>query len=365
MSRTTLASWGTLAVATVVAFAIAPQFTLGDLDLGVTLLAYLAIAQAWNVLAGFSGQVSLGSAAFVATGGYAAALILVHTNVSYGVGLLFAAAASAGLGLLLSVPLLRLRGDYFAVGTLAISIAIQALLNNWVWAGGASGVTLPVDRIPSGGNLFQIAVIVCAISMGLALFVKHSGFGLRLTAIRDNEPAAAGLGVSVYRHRLAALVPSSMVIGLAGALVAYQFVAISPSGIANISWSLNAVLMVIVGGSGTVIGPVVGVFIVYYGLTRQLEDTQTLSQVLEGILLIVIVRFAPQGVWPLLCRGAALLVRPLGHAGDDGDTASTAPSDGATGTGGADTGSAANSPTPASPASPASPAGPSLLPSKP
>lgn len=348
MSRTTLASWGALALTAVAAFAIAPQLTLGDLDLGVTLLAYLAIAQAWNVLAGFSGQVSLGSAAFVATGGYAAALILVHTDVSYGVGLLVAAAASAGLALLLSVPLLRLRGDYFAVGTLAISIAIQALLNNWVWAGGASGVTLPVDRVPSGGNLFQIAVVICAISMGLALFVKHSGFGLRLTAIRDNEPAAAGLGVSVYRHRLAALVPSSMVIGLAGALVAYQFVAISPSGIANISWSLNAVLMAIVGGSGTVFGPVIGVFIVYYGLTRQLEDTQTLSQVLEGVLLIIIVRFAPQGVWPLLHRGVASLL-PTGKSGRaDEDPAPTGTDGGAVGIG------SRSGPAPVSPPQPAS-----------
>ncbi len=309
MSRSTMASWAGLAVATVVVFAVAPYLTLGNLDLGVTLLVYLAIAQAWNVLAGFSGQVSLGSAAFVATGGYTAALVLAHTNASYLIGLLAAAATSGGLALLLSVPLLRLRGDYFAVGTLAISIAIQALLNNWVWAGGASGLTLPVDRIPSGGNLYQLAVIVCALSLALALFVKLSGFGLRLTAIRDNEPAAAGLGVSVYRHRLAALVPSSVIIGLAGAVVAYQFVAISPSGIASISWSLNAVLMAIVGGSGTVIGPVVGVLIVYYGLTRQLEDTQTLSQVLEGILLIVIVRFAPQGVWPLLAKGMGRLTR--------------------------------------------------------
>jgi branched-chain amino acid transport system permease protein len=327
MSRTLLASWLGLVLATVIAFQVAPQLSLGDLDLGVTLLVYIAIAQAWNILAGFSGQVSLGSAAFVATGGYAAALILAHSNVDYVVGLIAAAGASAVLALLLSVPLLRLRGDYFAVGTLAISIAIQALLNNWVWAGGASGLTLPVDRIPSGGKLYQTAVFVCAISMALALFVKRSDFGLRLSAIRDNEPAAAGLGVSVYWHRLAALVPTSMVIGLAGAVVAYQFVAISPSGIANINWSLNAVLMAVVGGSGTLIGPVVGVFIVYYGLTRQLEDAQTLSQVIEGALLILIVRFAPQGVWPLLCRSVGLLIRPRRTTTPDADGAAGSSTD--------------------------------------
>lgn len=296
----------TLALLTVIAFALAPMLGLGQLDLGVTLLTYLAIAQAWNVLAGFSGQISLGAAAFMATGGYTTALLLVHTDLPWLVALLGAGAGAMLLALLLAVPLLRLRGDYFAVGTLAITIAVQALLSNWNWAGGASGLTLPTERIPSGGNLYQIAVVVAALSMALTLYVRHSAFGLRLAAVRDNEPAAAGLGVPVYRHRLAALVPTSALTGLAGAVIAFQFVVISPDGVASVNWSLNAVLMSVVGGAGTVLGPVVGVGVVYYGLTRLLQDQQTLSLVIEGILLILIVRFAPQGAWPLICRAVRL-----------------------------------------------------------
>ncbi|KUO12972.1 MULTISPECIES: branched-chain amino acid ABC transporter permease [Streptomyces] len=291
-----------LAALTVAAFALAPALSLGQLDLSVTLLTYLTIAQAWNVLAGFSGQISLGAAAFMATGGYTTALTLVHTGLPWPVAFLGAGVGAALLALLLAVPLLRLRGDYFAVGTLAVSIAIQALLSNWNWAGGASGLTLPTERIPSGGNLYQIAVLVAALAMALTLYVRHSAFGLRLTAVRDNEPAAAGLGVSVYWHRLAALVPTSALTGLAGAVIAFQFVVISPDGVASVNWSLNAVLMSVVGGAGTVLGPVVGVGVVYYGLTRLLQDQQTLSLVIEGLLLVLIVRFAPQGVWPLVCR---------------------------------------------------------------
>ncbi len=293
-----------LATVTVAAFALAPALSLGQLDLSVTLLTYLTIAQAWNVLAGFSGQISLGAAAFMATGGYAAALILAHTGLPWPVALLGAGVGAGLLALLLAVPLLRLRGDYFAVGTLAVSVAVQALLSNWNWAGGASGLTLPTERIPSGGNLYQTAVLVAALAMALALYVQHSAFGLRLAAVRDNEPAAAGLGVSVYRHRLAALVPTSALTGLAGAVIAFQFVVISPDGVASVNWSLNAVLMAVVGGAGTVLGPVVGVGVVYYGLTRALQDQQTLSLVIEGALLIAIVRFAPQGTWPLVCRAA-------------------------------------------------------------
>ncbi|GGN00805.1 branched-chain amino acid ABC transporter permease [Streptomyces fuscichromogenes] len=290
----------------------------------VPVLTYLTIAQEWNVLAGFSGQVSLGAAAFMATGGYTTALILVHTGLPWPVALLGAGVGAGPLALLLAVPLLRLRGDYFAVGTLAVSVAVQALLSNWKWAGGAGGLTLPTERIPSGGNLYQIAVLVAALAMALALYVRHSAFGLRLTAVRDNEPAAAGLGVSVHRHRLAALVPTSTLTGLAGAVIAFQFVVISPDGVASVNWSLNAVLMTVVGGAGTVLGPVVGVGVVYYGLTRALQDQQTLSMVIEGVLLIAIVRFAPQGAWPLISRAVRLPCVRHRTPTPDADIASTA-----------------------------------------
>jgi branched-chain amino acid transport system permease protein len=306
--------WMLLFAVSALALVVAPALDLGTLDLGVTLLTYLAIAQAWNVLAGYGGQVSLGAAAFVATGGYAAALTMLHTGAGWPVAMIVAAAASAALGALLSIPLLRLRGDYFSVGTLAAAIAVQALLQNWEWAGGASGITLPVIELPFGLPLFQVAVVVAALSMALAVYVKQSRFGLRMAAIRDDENAAAGLGVAVYRHRLAALVITSAFTGLAGAVISFQFVAISPSSVASINWSLNAVLMAIVGGAGTLLGPVVGVAIVYYGLTRQLQDYQTLSLVIEGLLLIVIVRFAPQGVWPLITGWLRPLTRRIGIA---------------------------------------------------
>jgi len=298
-----------LALITVCIFAAAPAISLGNLNLGVTLLCYLAIAQAWNVLGGYSGQVSLGAAAFVSTGAYTTALLLIHTGIAWPLALAGAGASAALLAALLAVPLLRLHGDYFAVGTLAISIAIQALISNWQWAGGASGLTLPISAVPSGAKLFQIAVLIAAIAMAVILYVRQSAFGLRLAAIRDNEPAAAGLGVWVTGHRLAVLLISSAVTGFAGAVIAFQFLVVSPDQVASLSWSLNALLMSIVGGAGTVMGPVLGVFIVYYGLTYALQDQQTLSQVLEGVLLVVIVRFAPQGVWPLLCTGPRRLLR--------------------------------------------------------
>ncbi len=301
MTRKSVATVALLG-STAVALLLGTRLDPGTQDLVTTLLVYLTVAQAWNILAGFAGQVSLGAAAFVGIGGYTAGLALVHTSVSWPLGVVLAATGSCLVAALLAVPLLRLRGDYFAIGTLAASIAVQALLTNWDWAGGAAGMTLPIDRIPAGTALFELAAVVAAASTALAVYIRYSAFGLRLAAVRDNEPAAAGLGVAVYGHRFAALVASGALTGMAGAVAAYQYVAVSPSGMASVNWSLNAVLMALVGGPGSVLGPVVGVLIVYYGLTRQLEDFQVASLVIEGVLLVLIVKFAPSGVWSLLTQ---------------------------------------------------------------
>jgi branched-chain amino acid transport system permease protein len=303
MKRTTAA----LLLALAAGLTFAPGLDPGTQDLVTTLLVYLTVAQAWNVLSGFAGQISLGAAAFVATGAYTAGLVLVHTSIGWVATVALAGIVSGLFAAVLAVPLLRLRGDYFSIGTLAAAIAVQALLTNWNWAGGAAGMTLPIDRIPTGTALLQLAVVVAGVGMGLAAYVRYSAFGLRLAALRDHEHAAAGLGVAVYGHRFAALVSSSVVTGMAGAVVAYQYVAVSPAGVASINWSLNAVLMTLVGGAGSLAGPVLGTTVVYYGLTRMLQDFQVLSLLVEGVLLVVIVKFAPAGLWALVVRAARAL----------------------------------------------------------
>ena len=285
--------------------AAAGSFSAYNVDLGVTLLVYLAIAQAWNVLGGYGGQVFLGTSAFVGTGGYTAGLLLIHTGMPWQLAVACAAAAGAGIAVILSVPLLRLRGDYFAIGSLAGALALLAFVQNWLWAGGASGITLPIDRIPTGTTLFRAAVVVAGLATLATVFVARSSFGLRLTAVRDNEPAAAGLGVSVYRHRLGALVLASAVIAAAGSLAAFQTIAVSPDGAFSFGWNLDALLMTVVGGAGTVLGPFFGVALVYWGLTKELANAQTLALFLEGALLVLVVRFAPRGLWPLALGLAA------------------------------------------------------------
>lgn len=275
-------------------------FTAYQLDVLTTLLAFIALAQAWNILAGYGGQVSLGSSAFVGTGAYTAALLEIHSGLSYGLAIFGALVGGAALAAVLALPLLRLRGDYFSIGTLAAALALQAWTLNWNFAGASTGLNLPDAGIPGPVEIFQLACVITAVAMISAYLVAHSSFGMRLKAVRDNEPAAVGLGVSVFRHRLGALLISGALSGLTGGLLAMQQISFEPTGMLGIGWTINALLMTIVGGIGTILGPVVGAIAVYYLLTKQLEGYQTLSVVIEGLLLIIIVRFAPRGLWPLL-----------------------------------------------------------------
>ncbi len=289
------------------------NFTAYQLDVLTTLLAYIALAQSWNILAGYGGQVSLGVSAFVGTGAYTAGLLEIHAGVGYSVAVAAAVVGGVVLAAVLAVPLLRLRGDYFSIGTLAAALALQAWALNWSFAGGSTGVNLPDAGVPGPVEIFQLACVVAGIAMAAAYLVAYSSFGVRLRAVRDNEPAAIGLGVSAFRHRLGALLISGALSGLTGGLLAMQQISFEPIGMLGLTWTINALLMTIVGGIGTVLGPVFGAVVVYYLLTKQLESYQTTSVIIEGLLLVVIVRFAPRGLWPLLLGGVRRLARSRGR----------------------------------------------------
>ncbi len=292
---------GLLLLLTVVALAVAGGIDPYQRDILTTLLLYVALAQSWNVLSGFGGQISLGVSGFVGTGSYVTGLLLLHTGLGYGETVVLSAVVGAVLAAILAFPLLRLRGDYFAIGSLAAALALQAIALNSPWAGGSTGLNLPIAATPTPEVLLDIAIVVAALAVLAALIVQRSPFGLRLMAVRDNEPAAVGLGVSSFGHKASALIISGALAGLVGSLVALQQIAFEPGGAFSITWTLNALLMTVVGGIATVVGPIIGAVIVYYGLTTQLASFQTLSLVVEGALLIVVVRLAPQGLWPLVC----------------------------------------------------------------
>jgi branched-chain amino acid transport system permease protein len=234
---------------------------------------------------------------------------MVHAATPFPLALLAAGAAAGLLALVLSVPLLRLHGDYFAVGTLAVTLALEAWALNWPFVGRSEGLQLPVGSLPDGQTLYELAVAVAAVALLVTIWIQRSRFGLRLMAVRDHEAAATGLGVSAFRHRLVVFVVSSILTGLAGGLIALQQISFEPTGILSLNWTVDALLMTIVGGMGTFVGPIVGAVLVYYGLTTVLASLQAFGLVIEGALLVTIVRFAPQGLWPLGRRAMSEVAR--------------------------------------------------------
>jgi branched-chain amino acid transport system ATP-binding protein len=299
----TLVSLAALLVAFAVALAVSGSLSRNALNILGALFVYIALAEAWNILAGLSGQVSLGVGAFVGVGAYSMGLVMVHDGFGMLAGLAVAAVAGGLFGLLLVVPLLRLRGDYFAVGTLAAALALQAWLLNWSFAGGSTGLSLPIAGVPSLEGLYQLGAVVGALCIGIAVVVRGSRFGLRLLAIREHEGAAATLGVNTWRMRAAALVLSSTLIGLAGGAFALMQLSFEPNGMVGINWTIWALMMVVIGGFGTIIGPIAGAVFVYYVVATELASYPTLGLFIEGALLILIVRFAPRGIVPLVVDG--------------------------------------------------------------
>ncbi len=283
-----------------VMLAISAKFSPGTGDLLTTICGFICLAQSWNVIAGYGGQVSLGTSAFAGVGAYSAALVAIHLQLPATFMLLFGLVAGTLLALLLAVPLLRLRGDYFSIGTLVASLALQAWALNWSFVGGSTGLSLPLESLPAPLQVLRLSIVVATVSMLAAWTIAHSRVGLRLRAVRDDEGAARGVGVSGFLSRALALCVSGGLAGLAGALIAIQQISFEPTGMLGLGWTVSALLMTVVGGPGSVLGPVFGVVIVYWGLTKQLAGRESASIVIEGALLLLIVRFAPAGVWPSL-----------------------------------------------------------------
>jgi branched-chain amino acid transport system permease protein len=172
-------------------------------------------------------------------------------------------------------------------------------MENWSFSSGTQPLSLPFAQVPTENALYRMALAIAVLAMVAAWLVRRSDFGLRLMAVRDNEQAAGGLGVSAFRVKCIAFVISGTITALAGALVAAQSASVEPVSAFGLGFTVNALVMVVVGGIGTLIGPVIGVLIVFYAIQQQLQGSAELSQLLTGLLLLVIVRFAPEGVWPL------------------------------------------------------------------
>jgi branched-chain amino acid transport system permease protein len=285
-----------IAVVAVLAAAVLPQFTTRAdiLNLLFLILLYVALGQSWNMLGGFTGQVNLGHAAFFGVGVMVTRQLWLAAHWPYPLAFAAGGLAALAFGLLIGAPTFRLRGAYFAIGTLGLAEALHIAVANLLPNINAlpAQVTAEYDIV----GHYYLALALAAITTLCAFTALNSRIGLGWLALREDEEAARASGVELLRHKLAALAISSFFAGLTGATFAVHQASFYASFAFDPSWTFDALLITFIGGVGTVFGPLIGA--VFYILVREqlaVSFTQ-FHHIIFGILFILVVLLLPGGL---------------------------------------------------------------------
>jgi branched-chain amino acid transport system permease protein len=303
--RTVRAGWALALLAGALLLALAPGLSSDyALQVGFRMLEYAALGQAWNLLAGYGGLVSLGSAAFIGIGAYTTAELTNH-GLPLLAGMAVSGGSAAAFAALVSPALFRLRGLYFTVGTLVLAEALRLFMVNYNGLGGNIGIFL-TSAAPTTVGLYRLALGVAAAATGLVALLLRSRFSLGLRAVRDDEDVARQLGLESFRTKLLAFTLAAFLMGVVGGLQAGKLSQIEPYGSFGLQWTVDIVTVVLIGGLGTLGGPLAGaVFTV--ALAESLNAYPSLHLAVTGAIVILVVRFAPGGLWGLLSGGWARL----------------------------------------------------------
>jgi branched-chain amino acid transport system permease protein len=301
-------------------FALVPYFT-NDVGLRESLLlaaVYIILASNLNLIIGYAGYVNFGNIVFFGLGGYICLYLVTAWHVHVILAALIGGIAVSAVALLFGAGILRLRGAFFALATIGVNQAVQQLVVNFEPWGGATGIYLSLDSYkPFGGAMqalwwmYLLIVLLTAASMLASYAIKNSKFGLGLIAIGQNEDAAAVLGVPTARYKALVYSASAFLPAMAGGLYFFKSGIIEPTQAFDLQLSIEAIVMLMLGGAGTILGPALGAFI-YEELRGFLLTTQYLSHfqlVIAGALLLIIVQFVPGGLlgwlhrkWPVTRR---------------------------------------------------------------
>ena len=258
-----------------------------------------ALAASWNLISGFTGYVSFGHSAFFGIGAYAAGIAIVRGGLPAPIAIVVAGAAAALAGLTFGYPALRLRGPYFAVGMLGVAEAIRvAVTVAEPITGGGKGLVLPPEDVLNAAYYAMLGVVAATVLVTYRVATRP--IGLRLLAIREDEVAAELNGIQTTRLKLAAFAVSALFAGLAGGIYAWQISYIDPSTVFAGSLTVRAISMTMLGGQGTVFGPIVG-SILLSGISEALWTRfPFIHTALSGVLIVAIVLFLPGGITQIL-----------------------------------------------------------------
>ena len=303
------------AAAVVVLLALPAVLTSYAVTVFIFIFFYGYLGQAWNVLGGYGGQLSAGHAAFVGVGAYATTLLSMHWGLSPWIGMLVGAVLAGGLGAIIGGLGFRfgLRGFYFVLLTVAFAEVCRIVTLNTDAMGGALGLYITFTGNPwhlqfqDNRAYYYVALALMLLATGVVALVERSRLGAYLVAIREDEDAAEALGVDTFRFKLAAIVLSAFLTGLGGAFYANYLFSLQPNAVFGIPLSVEIIIRPVVGGAGTLLGPILGSLIlsplaevarIYFAR----PGWTGFHLVVYGLLLIGTVLFLPQGAYPHVRR---------------------------------------------------------------
>lgn len=297
-----LAPWALLAAGLAFGIGLQTQLYPAQVRLASTVLMFITLATAWNLIGGFTGYAAFGMVGFFGLGGYTTALLMYHMNLSFWLAMPLSALAAMVFAALVGAPLLRLKGHYFAIATLGVAEGLREIVNNLPKiTGGGGGITIPTfgQAAPTawlGNDGFYVLFLLIAVAgTGVAIFVSTSRAGYALRAIHQDEEAAAAMGINTTLAKTLAFAVSAALTGAAGSARAFQLQTIYPEPSFNVEITVLMVTMVVLGGAGTVLGPVVGaVAIAYMSEWLRSNYTQIHTFLLGGMIILAVI-LLPQG----------------------------------------------------------------------
>jgi branched-chain amino acid transport system permease protein len=286
-----------------------------DMRTVVEFLYTLALAEMWNLMAGFGGLVSIGQQGFVGIGGYMLVLLAMKLGVNPFVAIPICGAIAAVIAVPTAAVVFRLKGAYFAVGTWVVAEVFRLTFANIIWLGAGTGTSLTSAMTGYAAWTRDSLSLWIAIILGIGsvmgvYWLLRSRLGLALTAIRDSEVASRSLGVDVRRVKFGVYVVSAFGCGMVGALVYLTKLRISPDAAFDINWTAIMIFTVVIGGIGTIEGPIIGC-VVYFVLRDLLADYGSWYLIAMGLLAIVIMVWARRGLWGLLLARTDLRFFPV------------------------------------------------------
>ena len=288
-------------VLAVVVLAAVPWFGSDVLvQFGINALLLAVLAQGWNIIGGYAGYASFGNSVFYGLGSYGVAIAMVQWELPFAVGLGFGVVMAVAFAFLLGLPVLRLRGHYFAIATLALAQVMIAIVSNVGIAGQNIGLVLP--PLNNDPLFYELSLGLLVITTLTIFWLTRSRFGFGLIAIRENEEGAAVMGVNTTLYKVLAFALSGVFSALAGGIHAYWITFLDPESAFDISLNVKMIIMAVFGGPGTVLGPVVGAFTLTTISEFLSSEVTSVAGLFFGIVVVAAVVLMPRGLADVVRR---------------------------------------------------------------